>query len=88
MSRRGYSICSGLLLLFGIWFFCGSTARAQAVDHNAAVAAYGTGNAMFDGCRFAEAAAAYGTLSSSIRNLRRPITTSPSPMRWWTGKKL
>ena len=59
MSRRGYSICSGLLLLFGIWFFCGSTARAQAVDHDAAVVAYRTGNAMFDGCRFAEAAAAY-----------------------------
>jgi predicted Zn-dependent protease len=40
-------------------FFCCSTARAQAVNHNAAVAAYQSGNAMFDGCRFAEAAAAY-----------------------------
>jgi predicted Zn-dependent protease len=59
MPRRGYSICSGLLILFGILFFCGFTARAQTVDHNAAVAAYGTGNTMFDGCRFAEAAAAY-----------------------------
>jgi len=57
MSRRGYSICSGLLLL--LCFFWGSSARAQVVDHNAAVAAYRTGNAMFDGCRFAEAAAAY-----------------------------
>ena len=59
MPRRGYSICSSLLLLFGIWFFCGSTARAQAVDHNAAVAAYRSGNAMSDECRFGEAAAAY-----------------------------
>ena len=59
MPRRGYSICSGLLLLFGIWFFCSSTARAQAVDHNAAVAAYRSGNAMSDECRFGEAAAAY-----------------------------
>jgi predicted Zn-dependent protease len=59
MSRCGYSICSGFLLLFGIWFFFGSTARAQAVDHNAAVSAYASGNALFDGCRFAEAAAAY-----------------------------
>ena len=37
----------------------GSTARAQTVDHHAALAAYHSGNAMFDGCRFAEAAAAY-----------------------------
>ena len=59
MSRRGYSICFGLLLLFGIWFFCGSTARGQAVDHDAALAAYRSGNAMYDECRFAEAAAAY-----------------------------
>jgi predicted Zn-dependent protease len=59
MSRHGYPICSGLLILIEILFFCGSTARAQAVDHNAAVAAYQSGNAMFDECRFAEAAAAY-----------------------------
>jgi len=55
MPRREYSICSGLLLSF--CFF--STAGAQTIDHNAAVAAYGTGNAMYDGCRFAEAVAAY-----------------------------
>ena len=59
MPRRRYSICSSLLLLFGILFFCGSTARAQAVDHDAALAAYRSGNAMSDGYRFAEAAAAY-----------------------------
>jgi predicted Zn-dependent protease len=34
-------------------------ARAQAVDHEAALAAYRTGNTMYDGCRFTEAAAAY-----------------------------
>ena len=33
--------------------------RGQAVDHEAAVAAYRSGNALFDQCRFAEAAAAY-----------------------------
>jgi len=59
MSRRVYSFCYGLLLLIGIWFLYGSTARAQAADHAAAVAAYQSANGMFDGCRFADAAAAY-----------------------------
>lgn len=59
MSRRGYSIIFGLLILFAIWFFCGSTACAQAVDHQAALAAYHSGNVLYDECRFGEAAAAY-----------------------------
>ena len=59
MSRCGYPIWFGLLLLFETSFFCGSTARAQAVDHEAALAAYHSGNALYDGCRFADAVAAY-----------------------------
>jgi predicted Zn-dependent protease len=57
MSRHGYFICSSFLFLF--WIFGGSKARGQAVDHEAALAAYRSGNAMYDGCRFREAAAAY-----------------------------
>lgn len=57
MSRHGYFICSSLLFLF--WIFAGANARGQAVDHEAALAAYRSGNAMFDGCRFGAAAAAY-----------------------------
>jgi predicted Zn-dependent protease len=59
MSRRGYAISFGLLILFATRFFCGSTARAQAVDHQAALAAYHSGNVLYDECGFAEAAAAY-----------------------------
>jgi len=59
MPRRGYSLCFGLLLLSTIWFLYGSTARAQAVEHEAAVAAYRSGNEMYDGCRFGEAVSAY-----------------------------
>ncbi len=59
MSRRGHSFWFGLILLCEIWFFGGSVARAQAVDHNAALAAYRSGNALSDECRFGVAAAAY-----------------------------
>jgi predicted Zn-dependent protease len=57
MSRHGYFICSSLLFLF--WTFAGSNARGQVVDHEGALAAYRSGNAMYDECRFREAAAAY-----------------------------
>jgi predicted Zn-dependent protease len=59
MSRRGYSISLGLLILSATWFFYASAARAQAVDHEAALAAYRSGNVLYDESRFGEAAAAY-----------------------------
>ena len=59
MSRRGYSICFGLLLVSMIWFLCGSKARGEVADHEAAAAAYRSGNELYDGCRFGSAAAAY-----------------------------
>jgi len=59
MSRRGSSIRFCLLILIATLFFCGSTARGQAVDHTAALAAYHSGNARYDECRFGEAAGAY-----------------------------
>jgi len=59
MSRRGNSISFGLLILFATWFFCASTAHAQAVDHEAALAAYHSGNVLYDECRFGEAATAF-----------------------------
>jgi predicted Zn-dependent protease len=59
MFRHGRFIHFGFLFLFEISFLCGSLARAQAVDHEAALAAYRSGNEMYDQYRFREAAAAY-----------------------------
>jgi predicted Zn-dependent protease len=57
MSRHRCFVCLYFFFLF--WFLTSSSAGEQAVDHDAAMAAYRSGNTMFDGGRFAEAAAAY-----------------------------
>lgn len=59
MLLRRRAICFGILFPFVIWLGGGWSLGAQAANHEAALAAYGSGNEKFDACRFAEAAVAY-----------------------------